>query len=134
VTGDYTLEALAVPESLNLLHELLERAGCDHPDIAEADLMLFETAVIEIAGNVVEHGRPRGNVRWNFSFNVLPERLIGMLSDRGESYEGDVSASQMPGEMDESGRGIVLARMALDELRYERHGGANHWTMRRERR
>lgn len=134
MTGDYTVEALAVPESLNLLHELLERAGHDHPDIADADLMLFETAVIEIAGNVVEHGRPNGNVRWNFSFNVTPERLIGTLSDCGESYDGDVCASQMPGEMDESGRGMVLARMALDELRYDRQDGVNHWTMRRERR
>jgi hypothetical protein len=33
VTGDYLLEGLAVPESLNLLHDLLERVGREHPDL-----------------------------------------------------------------------------------------------------
>lgn len=134
MTGDYSLDALAVPDSLNLLHELLQRAGREHPDIAQVDLMLFETAVIEIAGNVVEHGRPTGQVRWEFRLQVLPERLVGGLLDTGGAYNGDVWAGEMPGEMAESGRGIVMARMALDELRYERHEGVNHWTMRRERR
>jgi serine/threonine-protein kinase RsbW len=60
VTGDYLLEGLAVPESLNLLHDLLERVGREHPDLDAGDLMMFETAVIEVAGNVVEHGRPPG--------------------------------------------------------------------------
>jgi hypothetical protein len=33
VTGDYLLEGLAVPGSLNLLHDLLERVGREHPDL-----------------------------------------------------------------------------------------------------
>ena len=47
MTGEYVLEGLAVPESLNLLHDLLDRVGRDHPDVDSADLMLFETAVVK---------------------------------------------------------------------------------------
>ena len=38
MTGEYLLEGLAVPESLNLLHDLLDRVGSEHPDIDSGDL------------------------------------------------------------------------------------------------
>ena len=75
MSGDYLLEGLAVPESLNLLHDLLEEVGQEHPELAPSDLMMFETAVIEVAGNVVEHGQPPGRVRWSFRLSVLEDRL-----------------------------------------------------------
>ena len=53
MTGDY------------LLRDLLEAVGREHPDLDRGALMLFETAVIEVAGNVVEHGRPPGQVQWS---------------------------------------------------------------------
>jgi serine/threonine-protein kinase RsbW len=56
MSGDYVLDGLAVPESLNLLQDLLEEVGQEHPELAASDLMLFETAVIEVAGGVVERG------------------------------------------------------------------------------
>lgn len=132
MTGDYSLAALSVPESLNLLHDLLERVGQEHPDLAEQDLMLFETAVIEIVGNVVEHGRPTGKVSWQFELTVDPDRLAGLLTDSGEHYEHDLAAV-MPDLLDESGRGMALARAAVDELTYQRVGPLNQWTMVRRR-
>ena len=62
--GDYRVDTLAVPETLNLLHDLLDRVRDENPDVEATDLMLFETAVIEIANNVVEHGRPPGTIRY----------------------------------------------------------------------
>jgi serine/threonine-protein kinase RsbW len=134
VTGDYVLEGLAVPESLNLLHDLLARVGEEHPDLDPGDLMLFETAVIEVAGNVVEHGRPPGSVSWSFRLTVLPERLEATLSDSGEEYPGGTWGTSMPDDlMQEDGRGLALATAVLDSLDYERTEGANHWTMLRAR-
>jgi serine/threonine-protein kinase RsbW len=129
VTGDYLLEGLAVPESLGLLHDLLERVGGEHPALASSDLMLFETAVIEVAGNVVEHGRPHGHVRWTFRLRALPDRLEATLSDSGEEYPGGTWGTEMPEPMAENGRGLALATAVLDSLRYERAGDANEWTM-----
>jgi len=134
MTGDYLLEGLAVPETLNLLHDLLERVGHEHPDIDGGDLMLFETAVIEVAGNVVEHGRPQGAVSWTFQLRVLPERLEARLSDSGEEYPGGTWGLEMPTDpLQEDGRGLALATAVLDDLEYERTDSVNHWTMIRTR-
>jgi len=134
VTGDYVLEGLAVPESLNLLHDLLERVGREQPDLDRRDLMMFETAVIEVAGNVVEHGRPPGDVVWTFRLSVLPDRLEGVLSDSGEKYPGGTWGTAMPSDLlQEDGRGLALATAVLDSLEYERAAAANHWTMLRRR-
>jgi len=129
MTGDYVLEGLAVPQTLDALHDLLERVGTEHPEVDASDLMLFETAVIEVAGNVVEHGRPPGEVRWTFRLEVLPDRLEARLSDGGQEYPGGTWGTEMPDAMDEDGRGLALATAVLDSLAYERTDEANHWTM-----
>jgi serine/threonine-protein kinase RsbW len=134
MTGEYLLEGLAVPETLDLLHDLLERVGDAHPDLDDGDLMLFETAVIEVAGNVVEHGRPRGRVAWTFRLSVLPDRLEATLSDSGEEYPGGTWGTTMPEDlMREDGRGLALATAVLDDLRYDRVDDVNHWAMVRLR-
>jgi serine/threonine-protein kinase RsbW len=134
MTGDYVLEGLAVPESLDLLHDLLERVGAEHHDLDASDLMLFETAVIEVAGNVVAHGRPPGGVAWRFRLSVLPDRLEATLSDSGEEYPGGTWGTTMPEDpLQETGRGLPLATAVLDHLAYRRDREANHWTMLRHR-
>lgn len=129
MTGDYVLEGMAVPESLDLLHDLLERVGQEHPELSAGDLMMFETAVIEVAGNVVEHGRPPGVVKWTFRLRVLPDRLEGRLSDAGDEYPGGPWGTDMPDPMAEDGRGLALATAVLDSLTYERAHDVNQWTM-----
>ena len=129
MTGEYVLEGLAVPQSLNELHDLLELVGAEHPELTESDLMLFETAVIEVAGNVVEHGRPPGEVRWAFRLLVHPDRLEARLSDGGQEYPGGTWGTEMPDSMDEDGRGLALADAVLHSLTYQRTDDANHWTM-----
>jgi serine/threonine-protein kinase RsbW len=129
MSGDYLLDGLAVPESLNLLHDLLEQVGADHPELAPSDLMLFETAVIEVAGNVVEHGQPSGQVRWSFRLAVREDSLEARLSDSGEEYPGGAWGTDMPDAMDEDGRGLALATAVLDSLAYERSGDVNQWSM-----
>ena len=101
--------------------------------VPPADVMMFETAVMELANNVVEHGRPAGQVAWRFSLQVLPDALTARLSDSGEEYPGWHSSGvpEMPGEMAESGRGLALASAVLDELDYQREDGVNVWLMRR---
>ena len=134
MTGDlYELGGLAVPGDLEQLHDLLEQASAEHPHVPAADVMMFETAVMELANNVVEHGRPAGQVRWQFSLRVLPDALTARLSDSGEEYPGwhTTGVPEMPGEMAESGRGLALASAVLDELDYRREDGVNVWLMRR---
>ena len=85
MAGDYRVDTLALPETLRLVHELLDRVRADHPDLAPSDLMLFETAVTEIATNVVEHGSAPGTVQYSFTLEVRTDRLLGRLRDAGSA-------------------------------------------------
>lgn len=123
----YTLTGMAVPEGLEDLHDLVERVGRDNVHVSPGDLALLETAVIEIAGNVVEHGRPEGRVRWTFSLSVHADRLEAVLADDGLAVSALEGA--MPDVMAESGRGLALARRALDSLDYDRVDGTNRWRL-----
>lgn len=131
----YAIDGFAVPEGVEALHDLLERVGSDHPELDPSDLMLFETAVIEIANNVVEHGRPRGKVQWHFALDVRPDELDARLSDSGEAYADDPDGIDysMPDELAESGRGLPLAHAILDRIEYRRTEDANHWHLVRRR-
>jgi serine/threonine-protein kinase RsbW len=93
---------------------------------------MFETAIAEIHGNVVKHGRPVGRVAYAFSLSVHPDRLVGFLADTGEGAP-DLSEQPLVDAMAESGRGLWLARATLDELLYARTGDRNTWKMTRLR-
>lgn len=135
MAGEYRVDTLAVPETIELLHDLLDRVRVEHPDVERTDLMLFETAVIEIANNVVEHGVPPGTISYSFTLDVGPDRLLGRLSDGGPPLPEPLAALPVLPDLDsESGRGLALARMALDELEYQRVDDHNEWTMTRVRR
>ncbi len=126
----YTLSGLAVPEELTRLHELLEQVSTEHPALPDSDVMLLETAVIEVAGNVVQHGRPVGRVQWVLTVEVHPSTLVARLADSGEEYV-ETWTGEMPGLMAESGRGMPLAEATTHELTYERADEHNVWTMTR---
>lgn len=130
----YVAAGFAVPAGLDALHALLRRVAEEHPSLAESDLMLFETAVIEIAANVVEHGGGGGTTTWTFTVTVTGTELRGELSDNGTAFEGELAADMPVDLWAESGRGLALARSSLDELTYHRDGGANHWHLVRVRR
>ena len=133
MAGEYRLRGLALPESLDLLHTLLVRVRADYPEIDEVDLSKFETAIVEIHGNVIEHGSPRGRVVYAFELRVHDDRLVGILADTGSAVPDLSEFDQLPDEMAESGRGLWLAKATLDELEYIRAGGRNTWKMTRLR-
>jgi serine/threonine-protein kinase RsbW len=133
MTGEYTLEGLAVPDSLELLHDLLQRVRADWPAIEEVDLAMFETAVVEIHGNVVRHGRPRGQVVYGFALEVHDDRLVATLTDTAEPAPGLSQHGGLPEGLAEEGRGLWLAKATLDELDYRRVGDRNSWRLVRRR-
>ena len=129
--GEYELQALSVPESIEDLHELIARAGRDHPDVNRDDLMMLETAVIEIVGNVVEHALPLGRVTYRCRLEVLDDALRVHLIDRGLGIVPWPPTE--PDPLAESGRGLHLARALVHKLEYERIGDENRWVVERRR-
>jgi serine/threonine-protein kinase RsbW len=126
------LSAPAAPEILELVHSMIAHLWTTH-EVAESQQLRFETAVIEILGNVVEHalGGAAGHDgrRFDIVLDVGPEDLVARLSDNGVPVELDLSGATMPDELAEHGRGLALATAALDTLAYRRVEGRNVWDL-----
>jgi serine/threonine-protein kinase RsbW len=131
----HELHARADPDSSAKVYRLLEDMWAGSPDISGTDKVMFETAVIEIAGNIVQHSVGEGEcpVNCDLALKVYPGRLEAHFKDDGLAAAVDIDAAAMPDALAESGRGLALAKAAVDVLIYERHNGANHWTLRRTR-
>lgn len=126
----YAFEGLAVPTELGRVHELLAQAAAEHPEVPSMDLMLFETAVGEIANNVVEHGAEHGQVAWRLSVFVGADAIEAELYDSGAEFTPDRHAT-MPGPEAEGGRGLAMAEAILDGIEVERSDQGNHWRLMR---
>jgi serine/threonine-protein kinase RsbW len=137
--ADAELACPARPECLDEVHGLLASLWDAAPDVALEDRMMFELAVVEIAGNVVEHaggdsaGGEPGPVQLVLRVAVHRDRLEARLHDDGTVALVDLARAQLPADpLAESGRGLALA-LASGRLTYAREGGANVWCLVRAR-
>lgn len=90
------------------------------------DLLLFETALVEVIGNIVQAGEGSTMFDAVVTVRLWPgDRLEAELRDNGHPTPVDLDRP-LPDQMQEHGRGLPLARSALDELRYE-PGDPNRW-------
>ncbi|MFC4241973.1 ATP-binding protein [Gryllotalpicola reticulitermitis] len=117
-----------MPDQLDAVHTLLAQAAGEHPALDPMDVMLFETAIIEIANNVVEYGRPEGEVQWKFTIRVREDEIEAELDDTGQSFT-PAQGQGMPGEDAEGGRGLPIAEALLDQIEFTRMDDTNHWRM-----
>ncbi len=117
-------------EGLDVLHqsvERLRRATGRHAD--DLAVILFETALAEIGGNVLTHGRPRGTTRpVEYSLRLDDDEIVASLTDSGPPVHEHLGR-EMPSLEREDGRGLAIARSLLDELGYERDGDLNRWRL-----
>ncbi len=132
-SSEHVLAACAQPECIERVHQLLDKLFADVGDMREEDRIGFETAVAEIAANVVEHaGGPQ--VALSFRVRVLPDRLEALFVDTGAAPTVDMTDLPVPSPLAENGRGLSLARWMVDEVVYERLDEQNVWRIVRRRR
>lgn len=119
-------------ESVEAVHDLLlewfEEAGEVDPRVRFA----FETAVVEIAGNIVEHTvAARGAEGRHFTVELIADEatLTATFQDDAQPAELDLSAVTMAEEGAEDGRGLALALASVDRLEYRYEGGRNIWSI-----
>jgi serine/threonine-protein kinase RsbW len=129
----YHLSTTAAPECLDRLHELLQSAWAEHPEVGVSDRTFFEIAVTEVAGNIVEHAAAGTTLQIAVSVHVTDVRLEATFEDVGPAVDVDPGSATMPDDLAESGRGLALARRAVDEVAYWREGVTNHWRVVRSR-
>lgn len=122
----------AVPESLDTVQDRFavwwDGLGVD--DVARR--FALETAVAEIAANIVEHtarsDRQAGR-RYTVELRATEQQYTAVLRDNGLPVDLDLSAVTMADVDAESGRGLALAIAALDRLEHRHEGGHNVWTL-----
>lgn len=130
----HVLDAAAGPDALERVHGLIDSLWADTPDVADADRIGFETAVIEIAANILEHACGGIHVDMRLEVRAHADRVEARFTDTGHPTLVDLASAEMPGELAEDGRGLALARAAVDELSYQRDGAVNRWRIVRRRR
>lgn len=130
----YQLVAPARPESVDLVHDVIAQLWTHEPAPLAADRIRFETAVIEILGNIVEHAArvdppdvsPR---QFDLVVTCDDESIEARFGDDGKPVEIDLERVAMPDAYAEDGRGLAMASAAVDELSYQRIGPVNHWRL-----
>jgi serine/threonine-protein kinase RsbW len=88
--------------------------------------MLFELAISEIAANIIEHARPPSV---HLHIGIQAGAVVAEFTDAGRGWEGPPGPAQVVDQLLERGRGLSLARTALDEMAYERTGLTNRWRL-----
>jgi serine/threonine-protein kinase RsbW len=121
----------APPRDLAVVHELLEAFWNDLPGLPALDRFAFETALVELAGNVVEHGDDGQGVTCTIRVTAEEGSLAAQLQDTGAAAHVELSPRAMPDPLAECGRGIALVQRLVDDLAYERDGAVNRWRMAR---
>ena len=129
----HELTVPAVPASLDRVHALLAEVWSANDDVPDDDRMRFEIGVIEIAGNIVEHGAATAPLDFTLAVEVHPDRLEARFRDPGRRVEVDFDNAAMPDSMAESGRGLAMVLAVVDELTYRHDGVENHWLVVRRR-
>ena len=123
--ASHLLQATAGPELLESVHDLLARLWADEPGVDERDRIRFEIAVAEVAANIAEHGA--GAARVSLRLFSSPDRIQAVFEDDGAPVEA--RPEQPPAGDAERGRGLLLARAAVDRFSYERDGATNRWVL-----
>lgn len=121
------------PDDVDAVHELVAGLWDDRPDVGALDRMAFETALVELASNVIEHADHGQGVTCVVSVTVDDGVMSARLRDGSEPGDFRLARREMPGVDAESGRGLAMVQMLCDELTYERVGGENVWSVRRTR-
>ena len=127
----HTLAWSAPPDDVNAVHDLLERVWTENEAVSDLDRFSFETALIELASNAIGHADAGGGISCRLRITVSGDRIEATLTDTGEAGDIELSDSDLPDELAESGRGIPLIRALVDVVEYTRETGANRWYIRR---
>ncbi|HET7767373.1 MAG TPA: ATP-binding protein, partial [Chloroflexota bacterium] len=99
----------------------------------------FETAVGEIAGNIMRHAHPPGAAQGSFRLRLrgFASAVEADFADHGVPYAGDLAAvpraptnPQDVMSLPEGGYGLALTLAVVDRLEYSRTGaGVNRWRL-----
>ena len=125
------LRAFAEREVLDEIEHAVAALWEQYPRVPRDVRIGLGIAVAEIAANIIEHAtkgldRP---VQLEMGAHVRDHDVLIDFTDDGIPTLVDLTTLETPHELDEGGRGLLLAQAVLDQLTYQRAEGVNHWTL-----
>ncbi|WIB79073.1 ATP-binding protein [Curtobacterium sp. MCPF17_002] len=130
----HSIDLACPPDDVTAVHTFLASVWATEPSLSDEDRMALELALVELASNVIEHAARPSGVACSLRIDVGQDAVEAHLTDDGVPVPVDPSAARLPDALAESGRGLALVQMVVDDLRYERVDDHNRWTVRRGRR
>jgi serine/threonine-protein kinase RsbW len=127
-----SFHARASPACLEKLHELLTGVWQHAPSVGDAVRLRMTIALGELVGNIVEHGARRTGtpIEIDLVVTVDDRQIRACVTDDGDAVKPPPHLATLPeDELAEGGRGIALARAAVDDLDYSREDDHNVWRL-----
>lgn len=130
-TASHSITLVAPPDDVDAVHQLLAEVWVDFPSVSTVDRTSFETALIELASNVIRHAGGGAAVRCDLTVSIVGGVIEARLTDGAAPSNADLVARGMPDALSEQGRGIPLIQLLVDEVEYIRSESVNHWRISR---
>jgi serine/threonine-protein kinase RsbW len=125
-----TVLLLVPPNDVDEVHESVDDFWRLNADLGDAERIRFETALVELAGNVIEHAEGNERLLCELTLQRTATALEAVLSDSGAEVRVPFRAMMPdPEEMAESGRGVALIELLMDDFTYERDPDGNRWRL-----
>jgi serine/threonine-protein kinase RsbW len=120
-------------DDIDVVHAFYARVCDGHLGLDEIDRFRFETALIELASNVIQHADDGNGIIADILLEITSDTIRATITDSSPAGEVEISLRAMPDELDEHGRGIAFIQRLVDELHYERRGAENIWRIEKRR-
>jgi serine/threonine-protein kinase RsbW len=131
--SDATLALSTPPDDIDTVQDFVQRVLEPYTDLVDSDRFAFETALVELASNVIQHAAAGTGITCVLSIHADDRELSARISDTGAAGAVTLSVAVLPDDLAESGRGLALIQMLVDSVHFERIDGRNVWTISRAR-
>ncbi|MDY0914936.1 ATP-binding protein [Rathayibacter festucae] len=128
-----TLAFRTPPDDVELVHDLLDSLFAERADVGARDRMEFETALVELVSNVIQHAVSTTAVLCRLVVTVDDDALRAELVDTADPPGVDTGPREMPDAFAESGRGLALISALVTAFDYERTSSRNLWSISKDR-
>jgi len=123
------------PGDVNDIHDFLAGLWAASPGVNDVDRISLETALVELAANVLRHADVDGTgLSCEVTIAVHGDQITVAMRDTGEPGDIALVGLEMPDLDAESGRGLALIDALVDHVEYGREGEHNVWRLVRRRR
>jgi serine/threonine-protein kinase RsbW len=121
------------PDDPDAVYAALASLWEEREDVDEMDRMMFETALVELVSNVIQHATSTTTIMCQLDIAVGDDALSAVLVDTADPPDVDTGPRAMPDEFAESGRGLAFIQALVNDLQYERTERRNVWSIMKNR-